>query len=111
MNDSRVDTVLAALAHPVRRRIVSRRMKGEATVTELGAPFDLTQPVISHHVRVLEEAGLVRHRVDGNRRPRRLSPEGWASLDAWIDAVRTAYEANYDRLDGLLDTLQKEEGT
>jgi DNA-binding transcriptional ArsR family regulator len=109
MNDHHVDAVLAALAHPVRRRMVSRLMKGEATVTELGTPFDLTQPVISHHVKVLEEAGLVRHRVDGNRRPRRLSPEGWDSLDAWVDTVRTAYEANYDRLDGLLESLQKED--
>jgi DNA-binding transcriptional ArsR family regulator len=109
MHHPTVDQVLAALAHPVRRRMVSRLMKGEATVTDLGAPFDLTQPAISHHVRVLEEAGLVTQRVDGTRRPRRLSPEGLSSLEAWIDAVRDAYEANYDRLDGLLDSMKRGE--
>ena len=109
MNEFDVDQVLAALAHPVRRRMVSRLMRGEATVTELGAPFELSQPAISHHVRVLEEAGLVAQRVDGTRRPRRLSPEGLASLDAWIDAVRAAYDASYDRLDTLLDTMRRDE--
>jgi DNA-binding transcriptional ArsR family regulator len=109
MQGSHVDQVLAALAHPVRRRMVSRLMEGEATVNELGAPFDLTQPAISHHVRVLEEAGLVTSRVDGSRRPRRLSPEGLGSLDAWIDMVRNAYEANYDRLDGLWNSMEGEE--
>ncbi len=108
MKETEIDQVLAALAHPVRRSMVSRLMEGEATVTELGAPFDLSQPAVSHHVRVLEDAGLVTHRVDGPRRPRRLSPKGLASLDAWIDAVRTAYEANYDRLDSLWETLRKE---
>ncbi len=108
MNETELDHVLAALAHPVRRSMVSRLMKGEATVTELGEPFELSQPAISHHVRVLEEAGLVTHRVDGTRRPRRLSREGMASLEAWIDAVRNAYEASYDRLDGLLDSMRRE---
>ena len=109
MNATNVDQVLAALAHPVRRSMVSRLMEGEATVTELGSPFELSQPAVSHHVRVLEEAGLVTQRVDGTRRPRRLSPRGLASLEAWIDAVRRSYEANYDRLDGLWETMRREE--
>lgn len=97
-----VDAVLAALAHPTRRAILERLAGGEAMVTELAAPFDMTQPAISHHVRVLEEAGLILRRVEGTKRPCRLSPDGVATVDRWLDSLREALSANYARLDALL---------
>jgi DNA-binding transcriptional ArsR family regulator len=97
-----IDAVLAALANPTRRAIVARLAQGEAIVGELARPFDLTQPAISHHIQVLEAAGLITRRVDGTRRPCRLSPEGVATVDRWLDMLRDALSANYDRLDALL---------
>ena len=99
-----VDAAFAALAHPVRREILTRLARGEATVNELVEPFDLTQPAISHHLRVLEDAGLIARRVDGTRRPCRLSPDGVTTVNRWLEMLRTAYEANYRRLDALLAT-------
>ena len=104
-----VDAVLAALAHPTRRAILERLAGGEAMVTELAAPFDMTQPAISHHVRVLEEAGLILRRVDGTKRPCRLSPDGVATVDRWLESLRQALAANYARLDKLLAAHPTEE--
>lgn len=97
-----LDRTLAALADPTRRAILARLARGEATVTELGRPFALTQPVISHHLKVLEEAGLILRGRDGTRRPARLAPEGLASLDAWLHDLRANMERSYARLDDLL---------
>ena len=79
-----------------------RLVSGEATVTELARPFDLTQPAISNHIRVLESAGLIARRAEGTRRLCRLSPEAFASLEQWIEQLRKSMSANYDRLDLLL---------
>ena len=104
-----LDTAFSALADPTRRAILARLAKGEATVNELAEPFEMTQPAISQHLKVLEEAGLVMRRVDGTRRPRRLATAGIDAMDEWLAMLRKALEKNYDRLDQVLaDTQNKE---
>ncbi|KQI69896.1 ArsR family transcriptional regulator [Loktanella sp. 3ANDIMAR09] len=100
--------VLAALADPIRLRIVDRLASGECTVGELAAPFDVSQPAISRHIRVLTDAGIVVQRVDGARRPCRLAPESLAALDAWLTQLRKTLSAQYDRLDAVLAELEDE---
>lgn len=97
-----LDTTLAALADPTRRAILARLAKGEATVTQLCAPFPISQPAISRHLRVLEDAGLIVRRVDGQRRPCRLAPDALGELDAFLAMLRKGMERSYDRLDQLL---------
>ena len=95
----------AALADPTRQAIMARLALGEATVGELAAPFAMTQPAISQHIKVLETAGLILRRVDGARRPCRLAPDGLASLEKWLGDLRRAMELNYRRLDAVLDEM------
>ncbi len=97
-----LDQTLIALADPTRRAILSRLAGGEATVSELAAPFAISQPAISHHLKVLEGAGLILRRVDRQRRPCRLAPRALRELDAWLAPLRLAMETNYARLDALL---------
>jgi len=101
-----LDNAFAAMADPTRRAILARLAKGEATVNELAEPFEMTQPAISQHLKVLEEAGLIVQRVDGARRPRRLAKGGIEAMDRWLEMLRKALEQNYDRLDGVLATMQ-----
>ncbi len=98
----------AALADPTRRAIVVRLTAGEATVNELAEPFDISQPAVSRHVKVLVEAGIVAQRVDGVRRPCRLVTDGLDDLDEFLGMLRSAMEANYGRLDRLLAAGQEE---
>jgi DNA-binding transcriptional ArsR family regulator len=100
----------AALADPTRRALLARLALGEATVNELTEPFDMTQPAISQHLKVLEDAGLIVNRVDGTRRPRRLARAGIEAVDHWLAMLRTAMEKNYQRLDEVL-AGEKEKGT
>ena len=100
----RVDATLHALADPTRRAILARLSEGEATVMELAAPFPISQPAISRHLKVLERAGLVLRRVDGTRRPCRLAPGGLDALDAYLEQLRAGLQRNYARLDALLAT-------
>ncbi len=97
-----LDDALLALADPTRRAILARLAQGEATVTELAAPFDMTQPAISHHLKVLEKAGLILRERRGTSRPCRLAPQGLAAVESWIAGLRDAMETNYARLDQLL---------
>jgi DNA-binding transcriptional ArsR family regulator len=97
-----LDTTLAALADPTRRAILARLARGEATVTELCAPFTISQPAISRHLRVLEQAGLIVRRVDGAHRPCRLAPDALGELDAYLAMLRKGMERSYQRLDLLL---------
>jgi len=97
-----LDSTFAALADPTRRAILSRLALGEATVMQLAEPFELTQPAISRHLKVLEGAGLIVRRVDGTKRPCRLAPEGIAEIDQWLAILREAFAKNYDRLDDVL---------
>jgi len=96
----------AALADPTRRAILSRLARGEATVMELAKPFEMTQPAISQHLKVLEEAGLIVQRVDGAKRPRRLAKAGIDAMDHWLAMLRKALEKNYDRLDEVLAAME-----
>ena len=101
-----LDASFAALADPTRRAILARLANGEATVNELAKPFAMTQPAISQHLKVLEEAGLVVRRVDGAKRPRRLAKAGIDAMDQWLAMLRKALEKNYDRLDEVLSAMK-----
>lgn len=103
---ARLDSVFAALADPTRRAIVARLAEGEATVNELGAPFDMSQPAISKHLKVLERAGLITIGHDAQRRPRKLEAEPLVEAMDWIERYREVWEENYQRLDALLAELQ-----
>jgi DNA-binding transcriptional ArsR family regulator len=106
-----LDATFAALADPTRRAILARLALGEATVNELAMPFEMSQPAISQHLKVLEDARLIVRRVDGTRRPRRLANEGIEAMDQWLGLLRKALEKNYDRLDGVLAGMEgKKEG-
>ena len=102
----RLDLTFAALADPTRRAIVARLAKGEATVRELAEPFEMSQPAISKHLKVLEHAGLISMNVDAQRRPRRLEPKRLEEAVDWIERYREIFERNYQRLDALLEELQ-----
>jgi DNA-binding transcriptional ArsR family regulator len=104
-----LDVTLLALSDSTRRSILAQLARGEATVNELAAPFPISQPAISQHIKVLENAGLILRRIDGTRRPCRLAPEGLAGLEDWLTQLRRVYETNYARLDMLLDEMQTEE--
>ena len=101
MNEGLSDT-FAALGDPTRLAIVTRLMEGEADVGALAKPFEMTQPAISHHIRVLETAGLIERRRVGTRRPCRIAPGKIEEIDRWLAQFRDAMEQNYTRLDALL---------
>lgn len=97
-----LDAAFSALADPTRRAILARLAMGETTVMELAEPFDMTQPAISRHLRVLEGAGLIVRRVEGTKRPCRLAPDAITEIDRWLGLLREALAKNYDRLDDVL---------
>ena len=101
-----LDTTLLALSDPTRRAILSRLALGEATVTDLAAPFAISQPAVSQHLKVLETAGLILRRVDGTRRPCRLNPAAFDELDAYLTTLRTRLSYSYDQLDQILSNTQ-----
>ena len=101
-----LDATFAALADPTRRAILERLMNGEATVTELVEPFSLSQPAISKHLKVLEQAGLVSRGRDAQKRPVRLEAQPLAEATVWLEHYRQIWEANYQRLDALLEELK-----
>jgi DNA-binding transcriptional ArsR family regulator len=107
--DALLDATFAALADPTRRAILARLAEGEASVSELAAPFDLSQPAISKHLKVLERAGLVTVGRDGTRRPRRFNPEPLSDARACIERYRETWEQSFRRLDALLDELQRKD--
>jgi DNA-binding transcriptional ArsR family regulator len=105
-----LDSTFAALSDPTRRAILARLALGETTVMELAAPFEMTQPAISRHLKVLETAGLIIRRIDGSKRPARLAPNAIESIDQWLDMLRHALTKNYDRLDQILTEIKPEKG-
>ena len=103
-----LDAAFSALADPTRRAILARLAKGEATVMELARPFKMTQPAVSQHLKVLEDAGLVVGRVEGAKRPRRLAKAGIEAMDQWLAMLRKALERNYERLDEVLASMERQ---
>jgi DNA-binding transcriptional ArsR family regulator len=106
MATARLDLTFAALADPTRRAILARLAQGEATVTELGAPFKMSQPAISKHLKVLERAGLISRGRDAQKRPCRLEVKPLAEANEWLEKYRELWEANFERLDDLLEELK-----
>jgi DNA-binding transcriptional ArsR family regulator len=106
---SNLDAAFSALADPTRRAILARLALGEATVMELVEPFEMTQPAISRHLKVLEGAGLIIRRVEGTKRPCRLAPTAVAEIDEWLGMLRQTLTANYNRLDDVLAAMKTEE--
>ena len=100
-----LDPAFAALADPTRRAIIARLAQGEATVQDLARPFPISQPAISRHLKVLEEAGLIETRIEGTARPRRLKPDAVEALWDWLGQYRSLWEARFRRLDDVLDSL------
>lgn len=101
-----LDTTFAALADSTRRAILMRLAKGETTVMELARPFKMSQPAVSRHLKVLEQAGLISTTVRGQERPRRLETKPLKEATAWIEKYRQMWEKRYQALDGLLEELQ-----
>ncbi|MGC5017704.1 ArsR/SmtB family transcription factor [Micromonospora sp. DT47] len=104
-----LDATFAALADPTRRAILARLAAGEATVTELAAPFHMSQPAVSKHLRVLERAGLVTRSRDAQRRPCRLDARPLREAVEWLANYRDYWAESYQRLDALLAELSTEE--
>jgi DNA-binding transcriptional ArsR family regulator len=104
---TRLDATFLALADPTRRAILARLARGDASVAELAAPFAMSQPAISKHLKVLERAGLISVGQDAQRRPRRIDGRPLAEASAWLERYRAIWEANFERLDALLQELQR----
>ncbi len=113
MNDNQLDLTLSALADPTRRAILARLALGEASVTDLAAPFAMSQPSISKHLKVLERAGLISRGRSAQFRPCRLEAAPLKEVAAWVDEYKRYWEDNFDRLDKYLGELQsgKKKGT
>jgi DNA-binding transcriptional ArsR family regulator len=101
-----LDAAFSALSDPTRRAILARLAIGEATVMELAEPFEMSQPAISRHLKVLESAGLIARRVEGAKRPCRLAKAGIEPIDEWLAMLRDALARNYDRLDEVLAEMK-----
>jgi len=105
-----LDTAFAALSDSTRRAILARLTLGETTVMELAKPFQMSQPAISRHLRVLENAGLIVRRVEGAKHPCRLAKGSLDEIDQWLEMLRTALSQNYDRLEKLLAEMNSDKG-
>lgn len=105
----RLDATFNALADPTRRAILARLAKGEASVLELAEPFEMSQPAISKHLKVLERAGLISRGRDAQRRPCRLEAAPLREATEWLERYRAHWEARFQRLDALLEDLKEKE--
>ena len=102
-----LDAIFLALADPTRRAILARLALGEASVSELAEPFEISQPAISKHLKLLERARLISVGQDAQRRPRRLQGKPFAEASAWLEQYREIWEMSFERLDGLLEEMQR----
>jgi DNA-binding transcriptional ArsR family regulator len=109
MDEGALSVTFGALADPTRRAILAKLAKGDASVLELAEPFDMSQPAISKHLKVLERAGLIERGRDAQRRPCRLDPRRLKQAADWIGTYRQFWEASYNRLDDYLQQLQQKE--
>jgi DNA-binding transcriptional ArsR family regulator len=105
----RLDATFSALADPTRRAILARLASGEASVGQLSEPFDMSQPAISKHLKVLERAGLISHGRDAQRRPRRIEAKPLAEASQYLERYRRLWERNFRRLDAVLEELKAQE--
>jgi DNA-binding transcriptional ArsR family regulator len=105
-DSAHLTATFAALADPIRRALLGRLARGDASVAELAEPFAITQPAISKHLKVLEQAGLVSSGRDAQRRPRRLEAKPLAAATEWLENYRQFWEGRFQRLDALLDELK-----
>ncbi len=108
MTDDQLSITFAALADPTRRAILARLASGEASVTQLAEPFEMSMPAISKHLKVLEKAGLIARGQDAQWRPRRLEPAPLKEVAGWVEQYRRFWEESLDRLDAYLRELKKE---
>jgi DNA-binding transcriptional ArsR family regulator len=106
----RLDATFAALADPTRRAILARLALSEASVRELTGPFQMSQPAISKHLKVLERAGLVSYGREAQKRPRRLEAKPLAEANEWLERYRRYWEQNFQRLDAVLEELKTQGG-
>lgn len=107
MQTDTLSTAFAALADPTRRAIIARLAEGEASVNELAAPFDMSLPAVSKHLKVLEKAGLISRGKEAQWRPARLEPMAMKSIADWLEQYRRFWESSFDRLDGYLQKIQR----
>lgn len=110
MTRDTLSATLSALAHPTRRAILSRLAAGEATVGELAAPFDVSAPAVSRHLKVLEEAGLIARGRDAQWRPCRLEADPLEEVAEWALGFRRFWDRRFERLDAYLEHLKTQEG-
>jgi DNA-binding transcriptional ArsR family regulator len=108
MTPARLDATFSALADPTRRAILARLAKGDASVMDLAAPFAMSQPAISKHLKVLERAGLISRGRDAQRRPCRLEATPLRDVNQWIERYREFWEASFDALDDVLEDLKQQ---
>lgn len=106
MAPNALDATFAALADPTRRAILARLSQGEASVTDLAQPFAMSQPAISKHLKVLENAGLIARGRDAQKRPCRIEAKPLAEANEWLEKYRQLWEGNFDRLDTLLNEMK-----
>jgi DNA-binding transcriptional ArsR family regulator len=109
MAQDHLSATFAALADPTRRAILARLASGEASVTEIGKPFEMSLPAISKHLKVLEQAGLIVRGRDAQWRPCRLAPGPLKDAAEWLEEYRRFWEESFDRLDDYLRELQRKE--
>jgi len=103
----KLDAIFAALADPTRRAILSRLVDGQASVNEIAAPFKMSQPAVSRHLKVLERAGLIERDVDEQRRPARLKAETMAVAVDWLSEFEAFWSTSFDQLDEVLFNLKR----
>jgi DNA-binding transcriptional ArsR family regulator len=109
VDDDALDRAFTALGDPVRRALIARLSRGEATVNELAEPFAITKQAVSRHIQVLEAAGLITRSREGQRRPCHLNPAALEDLTSWIDEYRLASERRYRRIDAVLETVKEQD--
>lgn len=105
-NSDTLDAALKALAHPTRRAILAQLAQEDATVNELAAPFDMSLPAVSRHIKVLEDAGLVTRGRDAQFRPCQINPDPIKAVVTWAEAYRPIWEARFDKMETLLNAMK-----
>lgn len=107
MNPDNLTAAFAALADPTRRAIIARLSKGEASVNEIAAPFAMSLPAVSKHLKVLEASGFISRGREAQWRPARLEPKGMKAVSDWVDQYRRFWDASFNRLDAYLQEIQQ----